>query len=283
MSVDLKWKITAQLEGKWTRPAIQDLNAAMNSWWADWCDNACFFKQIRFSTQKKVVEVESSSEEVQFNATLDYSVNGSVERWAEYYGHWAVPFEQRESFDRTIHQRLLDSMKSAGTAIVFTVNEECNWDVFPGGETYTIRVTSDGSQFVLVNPDDLREDFIITARLYGDWTKEAIDFLNRTMDCMEKAEDVCPYYNVRAVHFIEPEQETEPVSMGKYDIWGHDMAGALCDALARTDFSGLPEFQMLLDEMKTKGLRVMFYAAGNGFDYHGYCEMYSDGKELIFI
>ena len=282
MSVMLDWKITITLEGKWTKQAIQDLNAAMHSWWGNWCDYAKFFLEVSFSNKGDTIEVEGYSNKIQFNALVAFSVNGD----GDYFG--LPPLEKRTGFDPTVHQRLLDSMKAGQSAIKFAVDEEYEGEP---GEWYTInyKVISDGKRFE-VDKDFGEADFLVTGKLCGDWSEEAIKMLNELMDYLDENEDAREYYMVRGVHFSEPEKESTPVAMGESESWhwqggefGSVMADAICDSGASED---LPVYQMLLDEMKAKDLRVLFRVSGNGktIDFEGkeYIEymMYHDGAGI---
>lgn len=145
MSVMLNWKIAMEVEGAWTEQAIQDLNTAMNDWWCDWCEYADFFWNISFPGTEHVFVVNGCSDTIAFDALVDFSANGDMECLIK---GGRDPLEKREKFDRTVHQRLLDSMNTHKSVIKFTVKEECEGDP----EEWHItgyKVTSDGNRFVV--------------------------------------------------------------------------------------------------------------------------------------
>lgn len=275
MSMMLDWKIVIELEGKWTEQAIHDLNTAMNGWWWAWCEYADFFDTATFSKSGDVIELDGNSDGIRFDELVDFSANGDSEELID--GGW-IPLEKRIDFDKAVHQRLLDSMKSEGTAIKFSVDEEYEGEP---DEWYTnyYKVTSDGSRFA-VKEDFGPGEYDVSGKLCGDWSKEAIQMLNEVMDYMEESEDGGLYYKMRAIHFAEAEKETVPVNMGEGMAWLDNFGSTIQDAISDSGASGLPAYETLVSEMKEKNLRGLFRVS-NGQYVWSY-EMYSDGESILF-
>lgn len=147
MSLYMDWNIAINLEGEWSKKAVENLHIACG-WWTEWCEYADFLSKIKELSAKRrsVDSIHGYSDKISLESILLFSVSGENTAYEEDLCAGFDKPEERESYNAEVQAELVAEMYQKNLSIEFEYSEIVEEEEMEGIST---SIYSDGEKLCI--------------------------------------------------------------------------------------------------------------------------------------